>query len=31
MYNIATIYRFITPFLDIKAEKGHLVSVIKKN
>lgn len=30
MFNIATIYRFNTPFLDISSEKDSLVSVIKK-
>jgi hypothetical protein len=30
MQNIATIYRFNTPFLDVDAEKKSLVSVIKK-
>ena len=30
MHNIATIYRFNTPFLDLIDEKKNLVSVIKK-
>lgn len=30
MHNIATIYRFNTPFLDISKERDSLVSVIKK-
>lgn len=30
MQNIATIYRFNTPFLDVDAEKKSLVSIIKK-
>lgn len=30
MQNISTIYRFNTPFLDLDAEKEHLISVIKK-
>lgn len=30
MYNIATIYRFNTPFLDLSAEQTNLISVIKK-
>lgn len=30
MYNIATIYRFNTPFLDLSTEKDKLFSVIKK-
>lgn len=30
MYNIATIYRFKTPFLDIFNERDNLISVIKK-
>ncbi len=30
MHNISTIYRFYTPFLDIKAEKDNLTGVLKK-
>ncbi|MBT3727435.1 hypothetical protein HOG21_07445 [bacterium] len=30
MHNIATIYRFNTPFLDLINEMYHLNSVIKK-
>jgi hypothetical protein len=30
MINIATIYRFNTPFLDLNKEKRNLLSVIKK-
>ncbi len=30
MHNIATIYRFNTPFLDLEAEKNNLISVIRK-
>ena len=30
MYNISTIYRFNTPFLDISTEKDNLVSVLNK-
>ena len=30
MHNVATVYRFNTPFLDLINEKKHLVSVIKK-
>lgn len=30
MHNIATIYRFNTPFLDISQERDNLISVIKK-
>jgi len=30
MYNIATIYRFYTPFLNIENEKNNLMSVLKK-
>ncbi len=30
MHNIATIYRFNTPFLDVDSEKKRLVSVIKR-
>jgi hypothetical protein len=30
MHNIATIYRFNTPFLDISSERDSLISVIKK-
>jgi hypothetical protein len=30
MHNIATIYRFKTPFLDLEKEKKNLNSVLKK-
>ena len=30
MHNIATVYRFNTPFLDLESEKKNLVSVIRK-
>jgi hypothetical protein len=30
MHNIATVYRFNTPFLDLGAEKEHLIFVMKK-
>jgi hypothetical protein len=30
MYNISTIYRFNTPFLDLEREKGSLLAVMKK-
>ena len=30
MQNIATIYRFNTPFLDVDTEKKSLTSIIKK-
>jgi len=30
MHNIATVYRFNTPFLDLENEKKNLVSVLKK-
>lgn len=30
MYNLATIYRFNTPFLDLKSEKNNIKSVLKK-
>lgn len=30
MHNIATIYRFNTPFLNVENEKNNLISVIKK-
>jgi hypothetical protein len=30
MHNISTIYRFNTPFLDLKNERDGLLTVIKK-